>query len=153
MLTKAIHWPSCLSRGAIISPNSCVRDLNFCPHISAILSTRLSTSVSRRRRTFCSDQAQNPDTQKWKGGVRDTWRDYVGEWINHLHPPFYWRMWRINWTTSVQDYPVNVIWRTIISYVSPRHGWTRTWKTSTELVLLYNRQDRKGALVKLGGVC
>jgi hypothetical protein len=57
--------------------------------------------------------------------VRDTWREYLGEWINHHYPPFYWQTcnhWRINWMSSIQDDPINVIWRTVISYVCQSRG-------------------------------
>jgi hypothetical protein len=48
-----------------------------------------------------TDQDQIPD--KGGDGVRDTWRDYVGEWTN-LNPPFYWLTYnhlKINWMSSV----------------------------------------------------
>jgi hypothetical protein len=53
-----------------------------------------------------------------ESGVRDTWWDYVGEWINRLYPLFYWQTCshgRINWMSSVWDYLIKMLWRTVIS--------------------------------------
>ena len=54
---------------------------------------------------------------------------FVVKWVTHLYHPFYWPMcnhWKINWMSSVWDYPTNGTLKTLISYVSPSCGWTTT---------------------------
>jgi hypothetical protein len=123
---------------------------------------RISNSLSLWRRTYCSSwtRPKSPELEKWRvsfieAGVRDTWRDNVGEWIDHLCPPFYWlkcNHWRINWTSSVQDYPINVIWRTVISCFSKL--WLNKDMENINLAeFSIHWQDRTTALSKLKGWC
>jgi hypothetical protein len=90
--------------------------------------------MSRTQRIYCSSRTRYKSLSfVWRGDAvteveePGAWQDRVGEWIIRLYPPVLLVNVRINWMSSFWDGTWdNGTLITVISYVSPSRGWTRT---------------------------